>query len=389
MLVYLAVIFIFSILYLSKCLKGNGPYGLPIIGYVPFLTQQPCRKFLGLSKTYGPVYSLSIWGRTYFVLNGFKSVKEALTSGDINGSPHEFTFVNKCMRNCSISALSGTKWRAHRKFITTVLMAQTALRRSCDVFRDVTVDLVDFIRSTKGRPTDYREPLSYTATNAITCIMYKDRLYSTDSLASTAFNLIVAAGNTTSESIYWALYFLAKHPVLQKRVQQEIDDTIGSRAVAMADRGLLPYTMAFIDETQRVACLATIPITREAVRDTTVCGMKIPKGSYVLANIYSCLTDKTYFKDPDVFDPDRFIDSNGKYVSIEANCQFTVGKRNCVGETFARLEMFTVLCTIVQSFDVSFPRENYSVGHVDGAMQALLPFELCLTERSGTFKLSH
>ncbi|KAI1291005.1 Cytochrome P450 2A9 [Halotydeus destructor] len=361
------------------------------------------------------------------------------------------------------------------------MMGQSALSQNCDIFLDVTEDLVDFIKSRHGRPTDYHEALSKTTTNAITCVLYskrydwddhemsfittnirylfhklrgleilyagpifkwymkimhrgrhhailkaseacialfermaerrfqnfdfekkrdffdhflanhvkeiddgipeKDHLFTIKSLASTTFSLIVGAADSSAETMYWALYFLAKNLVVQKKVQQELDDVIGLRVITMADRSRLPYMMAFMEETQRMACLSPMTSTREVVSNTAICGIKVPKGSYVIPNIYACLSDETYFKEPEVFDPTRFLDDNGKFVTIEANCQFTLGKRNCAGETFARVEMFTILATIVQSFNITFPSEGYDVAHTESPLRALSPHELCINER--------
>ncbi|KAI1291032.1 Cytochrome P450 2A9 [Halotydeus destructor] len=482
MFILVLAIFILSLWYLVWKANGNGPYGLPIIGYVPFLSHKPFKKLLTLSDKYGPVYPLTIWGRTYYILNSFKSVKQALNDSAIDDRPHDFNYTGDALGYSSIAGLNGAKWRAHRKFISTVMMGQTAMSQGCDVFRNVAEDLVNFIKRTEGRPTDYREPVSKTTTNAITSVLYskrydwedeelsyitdkiryffrklhglefvfagrmfelymktvnrgrhqslseafqectalfermvekrlkdgdyglkrdlydhflsnhvqevednvpeKDRLFTVKALAFTTVNLVLAAADTSSETIYWALYFLAKYPLAQKKVQQELEDVIGSRAVAMADRGFLPHTLAFIEETQRVACLLPTGVTRQAAKDTEVCGIKVPKGSYVLPNIYACLTDETYFKNPDVFDPSRFVNDEGKFVSIEANCQFTLGKRSCVGETFARVELLTILCTVLQNFNLTFPSDQYQVDFTDGAYRVLHPYQLCMKERA-------
>ncbi|KAI1291008.1 Cytochrome P450 2E1 [Halotydeus destructor] len=482
MLVWLLAIVVISVVYLWKNLGGSGPYGLPVIGYVPFLTENPSLKLLTLSKTYGPVYSINIWGRTYFVLNSYQAVKEALNDNALLDRPHEFTYLGASFQNSALGNGNGLPWRSHRKFATSILMGHSAVSQSCDIFRDVAEDLIDYMRLTKGRPTNYRTALSKTATNAISCVLYSkkydwedkelsyisekmhfvfhmlrgaefsfagpifefymktvntqrhrtmrdasqdcaalfermaekryqdggfeqkrdyfdhflanlvkevednvpdnERLFTIKELASTTQALVLGASDTSSETMYWALYFLAKHPVVQKRVQQELDDVIGSRVVAMADRSILPYTLAFLEETQRVAAMTPITATREAISDTVVCGVKIPKGSYILPNIYACLSDETYFKEPEKFDPTRFLNDDGKFVSIEANCQFTLGKRNCVGQTFARAEMLTIIATVLQNFNISFPKDEYDVGHIYSPLRALFDYELCISERN-------
>ncbi|KAI1291034.1 Cytochrome P450 2A9 [Halotydeus destructor] len=421
MFVWFLLVILVSVYYLKITKKSSGPWGLPIIGYVPFLTQQPCERLLTLSKKYGPVYPLNIWGRTYFILNSFRSVKEALSDTAIEDRAHDFSYLSESFQHNSMGAFNGTKWRTHRKFVMAVLMGQSAVSDNCQIFLDVAEDLTSFIRSTNGSPTDYREPLSKTTTNAITCVMYSKRYqwhdeelsyitskvryllhelqgmeflyagpifecfmnivhrrrhqsiiaaskectdlfqkmaekrfqdggraegrdffdhflsnhrrelennvsekeisFTIESLASTTFNLVLAAADTSSETIYWAFYFLAKYPVVQEKVQRELDDVIGSRAIAMADRTRLPYTLAFIEETQRVACLLPTGITREVVASTEICGTNIPKGSYVVPNLHACMSDETYFKHSAIFDPSRFINGEGKFVSIEANSE--------------------------------------------------------------------
>ncbi|KAI1291011.1 Cytochrome P450 2C39 [Halotydeus destructor] len=475
------ILFILSICYILKRSKVKGPTGLPLLGYVPFLTKHPYKKFLELSKSHGPVYAITIWGRSYYILNSFQSVKEALTGGAINDRPSAFSYLNENLQRSAIGAFNGTKWRTQRKFIMTAMMGQSSMTQNSDVFISVAQDLVDFMRSTNGQPTDFRDILSKSTTNAITSVLYSkkydwddeeliairnhvccmlhtlqglefsyagpyfefmmktvhrqrhwrvveaanacsaifqriarerlgqlelakkndffdqflsnhvqeikdnvpehDRIFTMKVLGCTSFGLIQGAADTTSETLYWALYFMAKHLDVQRKLQKELDGLIGTQVLTLADRGRLPYLVAVLDEVQRAACMLPTGTTREATVDSVVCGVSITKGSYVIPNIYACLTDEENFPQPHIFDPSRHINGDGKFAHSEANCQLTLGKRNCVGETFARYEMFILLGTIIQNFDVKFPSEDYQVGITDGAYQVLYPHQLCISVR--------
>lgn len=44
-------------------------------------------------------------------------------------------------------------------------------------------------------------------------------------------------------------------------------------------------------------------------------GIKIPKGAVVLGNIYATHRDESVWKNPNVFNPRRFLDSDGLFQS--------------------------------------------------------------------------
>ncbi|KAB7494262.1 hypothetical protein Anas_08785 [Armadillidium nasatum] len=63
-----------------------------------------------------------------------------------------------------------------------------------------------------------------------------------------------------------------------------------------------------------------------------------------------------YFKDPDKFDPSRFLDENGKFIpTCEGFQAFGIGKRQCLGEQFARMELFLLTAALLQNFSFSPP----------------------------------
>lgn len=55
-----------------------GPYGLPIVGYLPFLGQQPHKVLSQLGKKYGNVFSIQMGAHLGVVLNDWKAIKSAL-----------------------------------------------------------------------------------------------------------------------------------------------------------------------------------------------------------------------------------------------------------------------------------------------------------------------
>ena len=81
--VWLAVLLIVAALLFFKHRTGQrleppGPWGLPIVGYLPFLGMKMNLTFSKLAKRYGDVFQLRIGSRKIVVISGQKSIRKAL-----------------------------------------------------------------------------------------------------------------------------------------------------------------------------------------------------------------------------------------------------------------------------------------------------------------------
>ena len=121
-----------------------------------------------------------------------------------------------------------------------------------------------------------------------------------------------------------------------------------------ADLTRLPWTTACIQESQRYYSAVWI-IAREAVEDDIIDGHHIRKGTTVLIPTHHIHHDERWWPDPETFDPTRFIGDSAKQRPRSAYLPFGGGRRICIGQSFALMEM--VLMTAVMSqrfiFDVS------------------------------------
>ncbi|XP_074646421.1 cytochrome P450 2U1-like [Tubulanus polymorphus] len=197
-----------------------------------------------------------------------------------------------------------------------------------------------------------------------------------------------AGVDTSTHSLNWLFYFMAKHPDIQDRVHKEIDGVIGNRQPTINDKSNLIYCEAAILETLRICPVG--PITfRAASVDTKLDGYDIPKGSQVWANIYACHHDSRVWDDAEDFKPERFIDeADGKIVARPKSwLTFGAGKRACIGENPAKHQVFVFFVSLMQRFTFGFPDENYLKRRPtelddNGIVCMAKPYEVIVSTRS-------
>ncbi|XP_010963135.1 vitamin D 25-hydroxylase [Camelus ferus] len=182
--------------------------------------------------------------------------------------------------------------------------------------------------------------------------------FSKENLIFSVGELIIAGTETTTNVLRWAVLFMALYPNIQGRVQKEIDLIIGpSGKPSWDDKCKMPYTEAVLHEVLRFCNIVPLGIFHATSEDAVVRGYSIPKGTTVITNLYSVHFDEKYWRDPDIFYPERFLDSNGHFVRKEALVPFSLGRRHCLGEQLARIEMFLFFTAFLQQFRLHFPHE--------------------------------
>ncbi|KAI8034278.1 probable cytochrome P450 4d14 isoform X1 [Drosophila gunungcola] len=160
--------------------------------------------------------------------------------------------------------------------------------------------------------------------------------------------------DTTTSSIAYTCYLLARYPEVQARVFQEIRDVIGddkSAPVSMQLLGELKYLECVIKESLRL--FPAVPlIGRHITEDTVLDGKLIPANSDVIILIYHAQRDPDYFPEPEKFQPERFSMERKGEVNPFAYTPFSAGPRNCIGQKFAMLEMKSSISKMVRHFEL-------------------------------------
>ncbi|KAL3875523.1 hypothetical protein ACJMK2_033468 [Sinanodonta woodiana] len=180
----------------------------------------------------------------------------------------------------------------------------------------------------------------------------KDSTFTKKQLSKTVLDLFSAGTETTATTITWALLYLAVKQDIQARVFYEINEVVGTdRLPSLQDKRKLVYTEAFIMEILRACNIVTVSLPHTCSVDLKFRGFDISKGTILLPDIDSVLFDPKIWGDPEEFRPERFIGEDGTLLKPEEFIPFFTGRRNCVGESLARMELDLFIPALVQRFE--------------------------------------
>ncbi|NWZ32205.1 CP2J2 protein, partial [Asarcornis scutulata] len=211
-----------------------------------------------------------------------------------------------------------------------------------------------------------------------------DSTYNEENMVQSVFDLFLGGSETTATTLRWALLYMVAYPDIQEKVQKELDVVFGSsHQICYEDRKKLPYTNAVVHEIIRFSSIILITIPREVVKDTTVLGYHLPKGTVVMANIDSTLFDPEYWETPHQFNPGHFLDKDGNFVTREAFLAFSAGHRVCLGEVLAKMELFIIFCSLLQIFKFTLPEgvKEVNMDIIFGSTMKPHPYKLCANIR--------
>lgn len=186
--------------------------------------------------------------------------------------------------------------------------------------------------------------------------------------------MILMAGGyeTVVASLSWTLALLLSHPDYLQRLYGEID-TLGGATPTPADLPQLPWVKACFDEGQRLQGHPLNP--RFAMEDDVIGGYFIPQYSIVGPSLYSIHRDPRWWPNPDVYDPNRFMDEAlAKDRPRLAFMPFGSGRHHCLGTGMAYMNAQFLLAIIFQRYRLTLPEGwepkhhfNFSVT-VDGGV---------------------
>ncbi|KAG2338809.1 cytochrome P450 [Suillus weaverae] len=209
---------------------------------------------------------------------------------------------------------------------------------------------------------------------------------SDEEMAYLAGSLFGAGSDTTAVAIMVVVMASACYPKAQEKVQEELDIVIGrDRAPTFDDYSSLPQIEAFMLECLRWRPVTTLGFAHRALTDIVYKGVCIPQGAIVFGNHWAISRDPSVYPNPDKFDPERWLNSDGKIREDLKFPSFGFGRRICPGQHIANRSVFINLALLLWSFKITQDPENPidQSGFVDGVIAHPKPFAACFQPRFG------
>ena len=162
--------------------------------------------------------------------------------------------------------------------------------------------------------------------------------------------LFLAGHETSASALTWVFFILATQPAAGRPVAG--GDPRGRRR--RPDRIRAYKRLTFIRNIFRETLRLYPPITflpRIANEATMLGETKVRRGALIMVAPWVLHRHQHYWKDPDVFDPDRFLPERESEMTPGAYCPSAPARGICAGAAFATIEAVLLIARLFRAFD--------------------------------------
>ncbi|XP_056654687.1 cholesterol side-chain cleavage enzyme, mitochondrial isoform X2 [Monodelphis domestica] len=271
---------------------------------------------------------------------------------------------------------SSESWKKDRSFLNHLMLTADSVNNFEPLISPVTQDFVKIIykgieRSGEGKFTvnlnqdlfgfafeteDYVQSFYHEQKKRkelenypglLPCLLRKNTM-DFESIKGNITELMAGGVDTTSMTIQWCMYEMARNIKVQDMLRAEVQtarrDTQGDiKKMYKA----VPLLRAAIKETLRLHPIA-VTIQRYLPSDLVLQDYTIPAKTLVQVGLFAMGRDPNFFPNPEKFDPRRWLHEDTYFRALS----FGFGPRQCIGRRIAELEMTIFLIHILENFKI-------------------------------------
>lgn len=175
--------------------------------------------------------------------------------------------------------------------------------------------------------------------------------YSDTEIHDELMTFIGAGMETSATALTWTWTLLAAHPQARTRMHEELRRVLGGRTPTAADVDELEWTRAVLTESMRLYP-PIIGLTRVAKQADVLGGYRIETGTTIVISLHGVHHNPSVWPEPERFDPARHLDPATAAERRHGMLAFSAGKRICVAQNFAMMEMTLALAVLAQRMDL-------------------------------------
>ncbi|CAN1173784.1 Desmethyl-deoxy-podophyllotoxin synthase [Linum perenne] len=185
--------------------------------------------------------------------------------------------------------------------------------------------------------------------------------FTDDNVKAIILDVFTGGSDTTSSLIEWAMSEMLRNPRVLNKAQEEVRQhphlfSESKNIVEEANIGELKYLKLVIKEALRLHPPVAMLVPRQNMEKCEIDGYTIPANTKITINAWAIGRNPKYWTQPDMFYPERFIDSNIDYRGFNFEfIPFGAGRRMCPGITFGITNVELVLANLLYHFDWVLP----------------------------------
>src|SRR5438093_323664 len=270
----------------------------------------PLEFFTRIARTYGDIVSYRMGGEHLFLVNDWQHIREILVTNNRNFTKSRGLERSKRLLGRGLLTSEGAFHLRQRR-----LMQPAFHRERIAGYGQTMVEYADRMRNawTDGATLDLAREM-----NRLTLSIVGKTLFDAD---------------------------------VEAKVHEEIDRVLKGRLPTTGDLWLLPYVERVVTESMRLYPPAWI-IGRRAIADYPLGPYIAPAQSILIMSPYIIQRDPRYYSEPERFNPDRWTPEFRAALPKFVYFPFGGGPRQCIGESFAWMELVLLVATIAQRWQL-------------------------------------
>ncbi|KAL8557624.1 hypothetical protein ACS0TY_004903 [Phlomoides rotata] len=268
---------------------------------------------------------------------------------DISGKDENSCKV-KTLTNEVVKMVSSLGWSD--LFSSLEMVDFFAARKGANLNDKVLCIWGDIVRERRAK----REQSQVSGTGDFLDGLLGETMFSDEQISFIFLEVLLAGTDSTMIASVWLMVELIRHPQILDRVRDEVAKVFeGNTQINESFLTESHYLQACIKETLRIHIPGPFLVPHRAIQTCKIDNYVIPKDCVVLVNAWAINMEPNRWKDPTIFNPDRFINSKIDFRSTDdfEFIAFGAGRRMCPGLNLGIKNVQMLVTSLVHHFDWS------------------------------------